>query len=322
MSVGASRRTASGQSRESRDAESEPRRRGSRTGRAPAGSPPGSPTDARIIEEYIDLSWMERGLADATLSAYRSDLSYFSRWLAQRGLELHAARRHDVLEFISQHAHWPPRTIARRLSAFRRFYQFLERDGRIGDNPCDRIDAPRLGRPLPGVLSEGDVERLLEAPDVNTALGLRDRAMLEVLYATGLRVSELVGAAYRAGEPPAGRDTGRRKGRSGAARSARRARGRVDRDVSRARPRRDSRREAKPGPVSHLTRRIHDPAGVLASDQALRRARGYHAGRLAPHVATRVCHAPARSRRGSSRGPDAPWTPRHLDDTNLYPRGA
>ena len=193
MSVGASRRTASGQSRESRDAESEPRRRGSRTRRAPAGSPPGSATDARIIEEYIDLSWMERGLADATLSAYRSDLSYFSRWLAQRGLELHAARRHDVLEFISQHAHWPPRTIARRLSAFRRFYQFLERDGRIGDNPCDRIDAPRLGRPLPGVLSEGDVERLLEAPDVNAALGLRDRAMLEVLYATGLRVSELVG---------------------------------------------------------------------------------------------------------------------------------
>ena len=193
MSAGASRPAGSGRSREHRDVEPAPRRRASQTGRAPTGSPPGSAADARIIEAFIDLSWMERGLAGATLSAYRSDLSYFSRWLAKRGLELDAARRHDVLEFISHHAHWPPRTIARRLSALRRFYQFLERDGRIGDNPCDRIDAPRLGRPLPGVLSEGAVERLLDAPDVNTALGLRDRAMLEVLYATGLRVSELVG---------------------------------------------------------------------------------------------------------------------------------
>ena len=75
----------------------------------------------------------------------------------------------------------------------RRFYQHLEREGRVAANPCDRIDAPRLGRPLPEVLTEQEVERLLAAPDVDTALGMRDRAMLEVLYATGLRVSELVG---------------------------------------------------------------------------------------------------------------------------------
>ena len=159
----------------------------------PAASPPASAADIRSIEEFIDLSWMERGLAAATLSAYRSDLSLFSRWLSRRGRRLEQARRLDVLDFLSEHAHWPPRTIARRLSALRRFYQHLEREGRISNNPCDRVDAPRLGRPLPDVLSEQEVERLLATPDLDTTSGLRDRAMLEVLYATGLRVSELVG---------------------------------------------------------------------------------------------------------------------------------
>ncbi len=157
-----------------------------------AAALPVNAADARTIEEFIDLSWMERGLAAATLSAYRGDLSQFSRWLSNRGLGLEEARRLDVLDFLSEHAHWPPRTIARRLSALRRFYQHLEREGRVRDNPCDRIDAPRLGRPLPGVLTEQEVERLLAAPDIEAALGIRDRAMLEVLYATGLRVSELV----------------------------------------------------------------------------------------------------------------------------------
>ena len=159
----------------------------------PAALPPASDADSRAIEEFVDLSWMERGLAEATLSAYRSDLSRFSRWLSGRGRRLEEARRLDVLDFLGEHAHWPPRTVARRLSALRRFYQHLEREGRIGNNPCDRVDAPRLGRPLPSVLSEQEVERLLAAPDLETASGVRDRAMLEVLYATGLRVSELVG---------------------------------------------------------------------------------------------------------------------------------
>ena len=159
----------------------------------PAAVPPVNAADARTIEEFLDLGWMEQGLAAATLSAYRGDLSLFSRWLSNRGRGLEEARRLDVLDFLSEHAHWPPRTVARRLSALRRFYQHLEREGRIQGNPCDRIDAPRLGRPLPGVLTEQEVERLLVAPDVEAALGIRDRAMLEVLYATGLRVSELVG---------------------------------------------------------------------------------------------------------------------------------
>ena len=161
--------------------------------RALPAAEPASPADARIIEEFIDLNWMERGLAVATLSAYRSDLTRFSRWLSSRGLELEAARRFDVLDFLTEHAHWPPRTTARRLSALRRFYRYLEREGRVADNPCERIDAPKLGRPLPNTLTEKEVERLLATPDIDTVLGARDRAMLEVLYATGLRVSELVG---------------------------------------------------------------------------------------------------------------------------------
>ena len=161
--------------------------------KAPSAAPPASPADARVIEEFIDLSWMERGLAVATLSAYRGDLVQFSRWISNRGLGMEEARRLDVLDFLAEHAHWPPRTLARRLSALRRFYRYLEREGRIAENPCDRIDAPRLGRPLPGALTEKEVEKLLAAPDIDTALGIRDRAMLEVLYATGLRVSELVG---------------------------------------------------------------------------------------------------------------------------------
>lgn len=161
--------------------------------KAPSAALPANSADARVIEEFIDLSWMERGLAAATLSAYRGDLVQFSRWISDRGLGMEEARRLDVLDFLTEHAHWPPRTLARRLSALRRFYRYLEREGRVAENPCDRIDAPRLGRPLPGALTEKEVERLLAAPDVDTALGLRDRAMLEVLYATGLRVSELVG---------------------------------------------------------------------------------------------------------------------------------
>ena len=161
--------------------------------RQPRALTPATDADSRSIEGFIDLSWMERGLAAATLSAYRSDLARFSRWLSGRGRELEEARRLDVLDYIGEHGHWPPRTVARRLSALRRFYQHLEREGRIRNNPCDRVDAPRLGRPLPGVLSEQEVERLLAAPDLETSSGMRDRAMLEVLYATGLRVSELVG---------------------------------------------------------------------------------------------------------------------------------
>lgn len=158
------------------------------------GAVPQSVTsDLARIEVFLDALWMERGLARNTLIAYRADLERFSRWLDARGSNLGIATRADVLAFIADHAAAPARTMARRLSTLRRFYQIQVRDGVLSADPCANVESPRLGRRLPDALSEAEVEALLEVPDVATALGLRDRAMLEVLYATGLRVSELVG---------------------------------------------------------------------------------------------------------------------------------
>ncbi len=149
-------------------------------------------SDRDVIEAYIDAVWMERGLSENTLTAYRGDLKRFAEWLAAKGLGLLRARRADVLDFLAGQAGAPPRTIARRLSSLRRFYLYQCREGRIDQDPCARIEAPKLGRPLPDVLTEAQVESLIAAPDTSDPFGLRDRAMLELLYATGLRVSELV----------------------------------------------------------------------------------------------------------------------------------
>ena len=148
--------------------------------------------DQEVVESYIDAVWMERGLAENTLAAYRADLRRFASWLAERDRSLLTATRADVLEYLASLAISPPRSVARRLSSLRRFYQYSMRHARIAEDPCARVDAPRIGRSLPTALSEGEVEALLEAPDLGVREGLRDRAMLELLYATGLRVSELV----------------------------------------------------------------------------------------------------------------------------------
>jgi integrase/recombinase XerD len=149
----------------------------------------------QVIEQFTDAMWMERGLSRNTLSAYRSDLSGLACWLQQQGKTLVAAQRQDLLAYLSDRVNdgAKPRTTARLLSSMRRFYRYLIREGQLQKDPSVRIDTPRIGRPLPGTLSESEVETLLEAPDEQDALGLRDRAMLELLYACGLRVSELVG---------------------------------------------------------------------------------------------------------------------------------
>ncbi|HHI93643.1 MAG TPA: site-specific tyrosine recombinase XerD, partial [Gammaproteobacteria bacterium] len=150
---------------------------------------------AAEIDRFLDALWMERGLSRNTLAAYRRDLSGFARWLGeQRQSTLLAARREDLLAYLAARIadEAKPRTTARLLSSLRRFYQQAVRDGYLQVDPSDRIEAPRLGRSLPKSLTEIDVERLINVPDTNTALGLRDRAMLELLYASGLRVSELV----------------------------------------------------------------------------------------------------------------------------------
>ncbi len=151
-----------------------------------------APEDEREIESFLDMLWMERGLSRNTLDAYRSDLARFAGWLRSRDRTLTGAGREHVLDYLGSFAGAPPRSIARRLSTLRRYYQYLVREGRAQADPSARVESPRLGRPLPGSLSEAEVEALLEAPEVDDDLGMRDRTMLEVLYATGLRVSELV----------------------------------------------------------------------------------------------------------------------------------
>ena len=149
--------------------------------------------DAMRVEVFIDALWMERGLAENTLISYRADLLNFSGWLGTRERDLSTTRREDVLDFLISMTSSPPRTAARRLSSLRRYFQWALREGQTPHDPSAQIDSPRLGRPLPKSLTEDEVERLVLAPDIDTALGIRDRAMLETLYATGLRVSELVG---------------------------------------------------------------------------------------------------------------------------------
>ena len=146
-----------------------------------------------VIDQFLDALWLERGLSENTLSAYRSDLYSYAGWLASTSRDLLQSRPEDVLGYLATLTGKSARTSARRLSSLRRFFQYLAREGRIDHDPCARIAAPRIGRPLPKSLTEEEVESLLNAPDTATAVGQRDRAMLEVLYATGLRVSELVG---------------------------------------------------------------------------------------------------------------------------------
>ena len=151
---------------------------------------------AALIDAFCDQVWLQDGLAAASLASYRRDLAAWASWLernARKGLL--AAERADVERYLAERFRAKARTssISRALSSLRRFYRLHAAQGTIPGDPTLRIRAPKLPRRLPKSLSEQQVEALLDAPDVDTTLGLRDRAMLETLYATGLRVSELVG---------------------------------------------------------------------------------------------------------------------------------
>lgn len=152
------------------------------------GQAPGT----REIERFLDALWAEEGISDNTRLAYRADLRNLSAHATAAGKSLLSVEEGDLYAWLSGQSSSSARTAARRLSAARRFYAHLLRERRIAADPTLRIQGPRLGRTLPKTLSEADVETLLEAPDTTAPLGLRDRAMLELLYATGLRVSELI----------------------------------------------------------------------------------------------------------------------------------
>lgn len=150
--------------------------------------------DDPLVDHFLDALWLEKGLSDNTRDAYRSDLALFNAWLDERGVRLVEAGREMILDHLAWRlaTNYKARSTARLLSGLRGFYRFLLREGLITVDPTLRVELPKLGRPLPKALSEADVEALLGAPDIGDALGMRDRAMLEMLYATGLRVTELV----------------------------------------------------------------------------------------------------------------------------------
>ena len=153
------------------------------------------PASAELIDIFCDQVWLQDGLAPSSLSSYRHDLTAWAGWLDRRGSSLLAAQRTEVEAFLADQfrAKAKATSIARRLSSLRRFYALQLLQGTLRADPTLRVRAPKLPRRLPKNLSEAQVEALLAAPDPETTLGLRDRAMLETLYATGLRVSELVG---------------------------------------------------------------------------------------------------------------------------------
>ncbi|MHB1566671.1 MAG: site-specific tyrosine recombinase XerD [Acidiferrobacter sp.] len=149
-------------------------------------------SDHSLIDRFLDALQSEQGLRANTCAAYGSDLRAFATYLGDRSIN--QATREDVARYLTAEvaAGRRPRTSARRLCSLRRYYRFLLIDKQIRTDPTESIEGPRMGLTLPRSLSEAAVESLLAAPDITTREGLRDRAMLEVLYATGLRVSELI----------------------------------------------------------------------------------------------------------------------------------
>lgn len=147
-----------------------------------------------LVDRFLDAIWMERGLSQNTLGAYRADLMTLGRGLSVDNKSIDMADKADLLAFIAHRVEngAKPRSTARQLSSFRRFFRYIMREGLRDNDPTTDIEMPRIGRSLPKTLSEDEVEALLNAPNTDEPLGHRDRAMLELLYATGLRVSELI----------------------------------------------------------------------------------------------------------------------------------
>lgn len=156
-------------------------------------------TDLNLhLQNFLDSLWLESGLSQNTVDAYRRDLVAFSAWLADVDIDLVSATQSEIQRYQSHRMREgrKVRSDARLLSSLRRFYRYLLREEIRDSDPTAQLDSPRLGRSLPASLTEDDVEALLAQPNINTCLGMRDRAMLELLYATGLRVTELVSLTF------------------------------------------------------------------------------------------------------------------------------
>ncbi len=152
-----------------------------------------SPQDAVELDMFIDQLWLQDGLSKNTLQSYRFDLTSFALWLQLQHKQLLSVRQADIQQYLAvKFPQSKPRSMSRLIATLRRFYRYCLRENKIDTDPTLQIEAPKLPRCLPKSLSEDEVVALLNAPNLNEPAGLRDRAMLELLYACGLRVSELV----------------------------------------------------------------------------------------------------------------------------------
>ena len=283
---------------------------------------PAESTDP-LVSRFLDAVWMERGLSANTLAAYRADLTALARWLAERGTQIVRDLARDLQDFIAYrvHAGARPRSTARQLSSFRRFFRYLVREGLIREDPTAQIAMPKIGRSLPKSLTEEEVESLLSAPTVNDPLGNRDRTMLELLYATGLRVSELVnlrtaqvnlnqgvirilGKGNRERLIPLGEEAVR-----WITEFARGPRTEIllERQTDYLFPTRRGDRMTRQA-FWHIIKRYARKAGVAQ-------------GAFAAHAAPRLRHPSAESRRGPARRADAARPQRSVDHADLHARG-
>ena len=156
-------------------------------------------SDVGLITEFLDQLWLDKGVSEHTLSAYGTDLRKFALFLAQQKKNLLDADSQLLNRYLAQRIDkaFSPRSTSRALSSLRRFYAYVHQSGKIAQNPLSQLLNPKIGRSLPKTLSEQDVDALLSAPDINDPIQFRDKAMLELLYASGLRVSELVGLSMQ-----------------------------------------------------------------------------------------------------------------------------
>ena len=149
--------------------------------------------DQPILDSFLTALWLEEGKSEHTQKAYQSDLKHFLKWLQSQSKGLTHCESADIQQYLAEkiESGIQSRTIARYLASLRKFFIYCQQHHHL-PNPTQDIESPKLGQPLPKTLNEGDVEALLNAPDISTPIGLRDRTMLELLYASGLRITELV----------------------------------------------------------------------------------------------------------------------------------
>lgn len=152
--------------------------------------------DQNLIDGFIEDLWIQSGLSKNTLIAYRSDINSLAAYLLKVKLDLKRARNDSLRDFLSTLKHDSRQTVSRKTASMRRFYQYLFREEIISKDPSQNLPYFRKAKYLPKILSEAEIEKLIMSPDLSTPMGIRDRTMLEVLYASGLRTSELVGLRH------------------------------------------------------------------------------------------------------------------------------